>query len=276
MVDRPVQGLGEFERCRRIAGLLGRGRGNVPIAGSPFMLVSCAGMIAAASGKPTISVPPADCKLTDMTQGHRFPLGSILRGRLAERIITVLLERGGYRYTRLGIEELFDEIKYLPREEYLQLNLPDQLRTIPDLLVADQAVTWAKLVEVKYRRSFDEETAAELLDSLMYQRMYWPDSHAVIIIGQPFVPDGKFHQDYIRVIPPGDEEALTGRQLCTPYPDEERGLMERIWDSLPMLHTIFRFHDFDYFGEESLERLREFWKDADMITASIRELAQLF
>jgi len=38
---------------------------------------------------------------------------SLLKGRLAERILVTLLEQGGYRVTRLGIEELFDEVKYL-------------------------------------------------------------------------------------------------------------------------------------------------------------------
>ena len=68
---------------------------------------------------------------------------------MAERILTVLLERGGYRVTRLGIEELFEEVKYLDREQHLALGLPEQLRTLPDLLVTDPGVTWAKLIECK-------------------------------------------------------------------------------------------------------------------------------
>src|SRR5579872_2875103 len=81
---------------------------------------------------------------TYMTPSTTFSLQNLLRGRLAEQILTVLLERAGYRVTRLGIEVLFDEVKYLDRERYLALGLPEQLRTLPDILVADPGVTWAK------------------------------------------------------------------------------------------------------------------------------------
>ncbi len=89
-----------------------------------------------------------------MDSSGQFSLSNVLRGHLAERILTILLERAGYRVTRLGIEELFDEIKCLDRECYLALELPEQLRSIPDLLVANADMTWAKLIEVKFRRSF--------------------------------------------------------------------------------------------------------------------------
>lgn len=85
-----------------------------------------------------------------MMPSTSFFLQNLLRGRLAEQILTVLLERAGYRVTRLGIEVLFDEVKYLDLERYLALGLPEQLRTLPDLLVADPGVTWAKLIEVKF------------------------------------------------------------------------------------------------------------------------------
>src|ERR1700733_14038557 len=105
-----------------------------------------------------------------MIPSRPFSLANILRGRLAERILTILLERGGYRVTRLGIEELFDEVKYLDRERYLALGLPQQLRTLPDLLVADPGVTWARLLEVKFRHSFGRNTADELFATLSEQR----------------------------------------------------------------------------------------------------------
>lgn len=130
-----------------------------------------------------------------MTPREPFTLGNVLRGRLAERILTVLLERGGYRVTRLGIEEVFDEIKYLDREQYLTLGLPEQLRTLPDLLVTDPAVRWAKLIEVKFRLSFSRNTADKLISTLTEQRRLWPESIAVInhwpsILGGSTFPPG--------------------------------------------------------------------------------------
>jgi hypothetical protein len=47
-----------------------------------------------------------------MIPSQPSPLTNVLRGRLAERILTILLERGRYRVTRLDIEELFDALAY--------------------------------------------------------------------------------------------------------------------------------------------------------------------
>ena len=124
-----------------------------------------------------------------MTMGMTF--ASLLRGRLAERIIVSLLERGGFRVTRLGIEELLDEIKYLPRDQYVGLGLPPQLRTLPDLLVADPRVSWARLLEIKFRRRFDDEVARELHGAISEQRQFWPESWALVMIAEPFVEGGQ-------------------------------------------------------------------------------------
>ena len=209
-----------------------------------------------------------------MTSSPSFSLANILRGRLAERIFTVLLERGGYRVTRLGIEELFDEVKYLDRDHYLALGLPEHLRTLPDLLVADPGVSWAKLVEVKFRRSFSKDIADELYTTVAHQRSYWPQSYAVIIVAEPFLRGARFHQDYIRVIPPDDTECLKGPRGID-IPTNERDAMSLLWDQLPMLHNIFQFRDFKHFGEDGDNRRGDFWNSADFITAAIRELGNL-
>jgi hypothetical protein len=203
-----------------------------------------------------------------------FSLPNLLRGRIAERILTVLLERSGYRVTRLGIEELFDEVKYLDRERYFALGLPQQLRTLPDLLVADPGVTWARLLEVKFRRSFGRETAEELFATLSEQRSFWPESYTVVMLGEPFIPNARFHQDYIRVIPPEEVGRLRG-PFRIEIPSNERDSMQLLWEQLPMLTTIFRFRDFELFGERRDDRGRDFFSGADFITAAIRELGRL-
>ncbi len=191
---------------------------------------------------------------------------------MAERILTVLLERGGYRVTRLGIEELFEEVKYLDREQYLALGLPEQLRTVPDLLVADPGITWAKLIEVKFRRYFDRRTADDLLDVLTEQRRFWPESSAIIMLGNPFLPEARFHQDFIRVIPPRQTEILIGPRGVN-IPTDELSAMNLLWDQLPMLTSIFHFRDFEYFGEQGKHRARDFWSSADFITTALQDLA---
>jgi hypothetical protein len=209
-----------------------------------------------------------------MAQSTSLSLSNLLRGRLAEQVFTVLLERAGYRVTRLGIEVLFDEVKYLDREQYLALGLPDQLRTLPDFLVADPGVSWAKLIEVKFRRCFTRATAQELFATLTDQRLFWPQSYAVILVGEPFCPEDRFHQDYIRVIPPDQTARLLGPEGIN-IPVDERDAMQLLWAQLPMLSTIFRFSDFGLFGEQRDDRGCEFFGDADFITAAIRELGRL-
>lgn len=197
---------------------------------------------------------------------------SLLKGRLAERIIVTLLERGGFRVTRLGIEELFDEIKYLPRDQYLGLGLPPQLRTLPDLLVADPRVSWAKMLEIKFRRRFDAEVARELYSTLNDQRQYWPEAWALVMIAEPFFERARFHQDYVRLLGPGDLETLLPT-LPSNEPEDERHRMSRVWDGLPMLTKLFYHAHGD--DEYSRVQAQEFWKGADFVTAAIRELRSL-
>jgi hypothetical protein len=196
---------------------------------------------------------------------------SVLKGRIAERIIVTLLERGGFRVTRLGIEELFDEIKYLPREQYLALGLPPQLRSLPDLLVADPRVSWARMLEVKFRRRFDAEVARELYSTLADQRKSWPDAWSVIMIAEAFVAGGRFHQDYIRLIAPDDLDKLLGQPFT--FAPDERMRAEMIWNSLPMLTKLFYGAHGD--DEQGMRQAREFWTGADFITAAIKELRSL-
>ena len=138
---------------------------------------------------------------------------SVLKGRVAESVLIALLERSGYRVTRLGVEVLFDEVKHLDFQEYQRLNLPVQFRSLPDLLVADAEVEHAYLVEVKLRKRFDTETARELFDTLRRQREHWPQAYAVIMLTEPVYPDGRFHQDYIRVVPLAVTEKLVDPTL---------------------------------------------------------------
>jgi hypothetical protein len=60
-------------------------------------------------------------------------------------------------------------------------------RYLPDLLVASLEVSQAFLVEVKFRRSFDERSARGMFAELQRQRQHWPESYAVLMISEPFL-----------------------------------------------------------------------------------------
>ena len=94
------------------------------------------------------------------------------------------------------------------------------------------------------------------------------------MLGEPFIPHARFHQDYIRVIPPDGVDRLRG-PFGVEIPSNERDSMQLLWEQLPMLTTIFRFRDFEPFGERRGDRGRDFFSGADFITAAIRELGKL-
>jgi hypothetical protein len=51
--------------------------------------------------------------------------------------------------------------------------------------------------------------------------------------------------------------------------------MHLLWEQLPMITKIFRFRDFELFGEQRDDHGRDFLSGADFITAAIRELGRL-
>jgi hypothetical protein len=179
---------------------------------------------------------------------------NVVKAQITQTLLATLLERGGYRVTRLGIEELFGEIKYLDLSEYMALNLPLKLRYLPDLLVADLKMKNAYLVEVKFRLRFDDMSAKLLHQELSVQRERWPESHAVIMIAESFVPEGRFHQDYIRILRPDQTDVLVNSSL----PPEEK------WESLPQVYHVFK----------NLRKTSLLY-NADSITPTLRDLAEL-
>jgi hypothetical protein len=230
-----------------------------------------------------------DAKADRKLQTGMMNFASVLKGRVAESVLIALLERSGYRITRLGVEVLIDEVKHLDLQQYQQLNLPAQLRSLPDLLVADAEVEHAYLVEVKLRRRFDAETARELYATLRQQCEHWPQAYAVITLAEPMVPEGRFHQDYIRVLP-----LKTNEKLINPYYDrplrtstdrrpitvndflemmpDESVRMACVWDHLAQLQDVFRyFHQ----GKGNEQRGGQGQRNADFVTAALRDLRNL-
>lgn len=182
-----------------------------------------------------------------------FP--NVVKGQITQGLLTVLFERAGYRVTRLGIEELFGEIKHIDLPQYQALNLPLNLRSLPDLLVAELDLSKAFLVEVKFRKEFTEQAAQSLYGILKDQRTHWPNSYAVVMIANSFVKRGRFHQDYIRVVRPDLTELLIDARM-TP---------EQRWDGLPHLQHVFAKF------QGSIDNQA----NADLITTTLRDLAKL-
>ena len=183
---------------------------------------------------------------------------NIIKGRVTESLLMALFERGGYRVTRLGVEELIAEVKHLDLSQYQTLHLPLEIRFLPDLLIVDIDMTKAFLVEAKFRRKFDDLTCQSLHSQLSNQHGYWPQSHAVIMIAEPFMVDASFHQDFIRVVSP---------DLIPTLIDQNKSPSER-WEHLHHLQRVFK-----KFNAE--DRIIDVQKSADRLTQVLRDLRNL-
>ena len=204
---------------------------------------------------------------------------SLLKAQITQSLVKALFERAGYRVSRLGVEELYAEVIHLSEEQYLSMGLPLALRYLPDLLVADQALNTVYLVEVKYRRTFNEESMRSLYEKLKRQREFWPQSYGVIIVAEP---GGRFHQDHIRIVMPEKIEDLNPESpshvqeligttfkvnmLLEAY--KTRGC-SAVWDQLTILNRAF-----ERFGGNSPEAGQN-TSNADFLTGVLKELRKL-
>jgi hypothetical protein len=183
---------------------------------------------------------------------------NIIKGAVTQTLLSVLFERGGYRVTRLGIEELFSEIKHIELSNYVNLNLPMQLRSLPDLLIAETDMSHVFLVEVKIRKKFNEDSAESIFESPKEQRKYWPQAYVVIMVAEALNPTDRFHQDYVRVLRPSGHEALIDKRVP---------IVQR-WEKLEQLQRVFT-----KFNNDKL--VLDVQKAADTLTQTLRDLAKL-
>lgn len=151
------------------------------------------------------------------------------KGRVAQSVAVALLESGGYHVARLGVEEVVSEVKRLDVERYARLHVPNQLRTLPDLLVTDRELSTAHLVEVKFRIRFDQNATRELHDRLERQMVAWPGTIAALFIAQSLWPQQRSIQNHLRIVT---------REKLNVLVDSSNSLQQR-WERLETVHARF-------------------------------------
>jgi hypothetical protein len=197
-----------------------------------------------------------------------MPFEQVLKGRNAESSFVALLEQQGYHVVRTGVETLIQPVKRLDLRSYLRLGLPVPLRKMPDLLVLTADNAPACMVEVKYRRVFDAATARELVRTLAVQHAAWPGTYVAILLGRPIIPGGRYHQDYLRILPLARLEELVTTRFDLFRHEGMR--MRAIWEGLPQLQDVFRYF---YQSDDNRLRGRQGQYNADLMVRVLGNLA---
>ncbi|PZV08631.1 MAG: hypothetical protein DCF32_04385 [Leptolyngbya sp.] len=96
-----------------------------------------------------------------------------LKGAVTQALKKSLLIDAGYHVVPLGIEDVIREVNLLDKKNYLGWNLPAPLRKMPDFFVVDKDYKRHYLVEVKYRRVWDEAAFKRLYQGLLEQVRCW-------------------------------------------------------------------------------------------------------
>lgn len=107
-----------------------------------------------------------------------------MKGAVTQTLVKSLLEDAGYRVVPLGIEEVIRELSSIDQLQYLNLNLPQTLRSLPDFLVSDTSITRIWLVEVKYRRRWDAAAIQSLQAKLTEQALPWGPFFLLLFLGE--------------------------------------------------------------------------------------------
>lgn len=154
---------------------------------------------------------------------------NIVKGNVASAIATAILCKAGYGIKRFGIEEQFREASQLTYKEYEALELPDNVKSMPDFLVSDLETSFSRLLEVKFCRGAGLSSRNYLAQNTEKQRKFWPETHILLLVGaSPVANHNHTLDDFVRVIPPKEAGRIT-----------EKRSSEDFWKSLDTMQQAF-------------------------------------
>ncbi len=98
---------------------------------------------------------------------------SRLKGSLAQAVVKAAFSHWNYRVVPFGVEETLREVTSLDLEQYRKLKLPVTLRSAPDFIVASLDMSFAHLVEVKFRSKWSDVVRKNCRHELQRQVKHW-------------------------------------------------------------------------------------------------------
>jgi hypothetical protein len=133
-----------------------------------------------------------------------------LKGAVTQVLLKALLEDGGYRIVPLGIEEVIRELTMLSEEKYKALKLPAILRKLPDFFVSDESLGNSWLVEVKYRKEWNNQTRESLGKAIRPQVADWNPLYLMVFLGSPAKQDEEIPSSWMGLL----RLSIVHREVC--------------------------------------------------------------
>lgn len=178
-----------------------------------------------------------------------------LKGNITQSLVRALLQDGGYRIVPLGIEEVVREVAVLPQDQYTALGLPNVLRSMPDFFVSQADMQSCWLVEVKYRKTWNDATRKTLGDQIKPQVEAWGLVYLIVFLGSSAKKDTSLPSSWFGV----HKLAIREGELWTLQKD---GTPYKKWDELLWQH-FYRVQDFfpalsgkPQFEQQTLQQVR--------------------
>ena len=184
-----------------------------------------------------------------------------IKGTVSEALLQAILEDAGYRIIALGVEEILREVKPLRVQQYVELNLPEVVCRLPDFFVADRDLTQWWLMEVKYRRRW-EQARIDLESELVSQLRHFSPLHVLICVAESGQTNESNPPAWFRI---ATLELDASNRVAIRYPSGSLGLLrEADWHTLHRVQDIF-VQVGDRWPEQTLRK-------AKMVMQSLREL----
>lgn len=107
-----------------------------------------------------------------------------LKGSVTQALVRSLLTDAGISVVPLGVEEVVREVSELDIKQYHSLNLPQSLRKLPDFLAVNAERTQSWLIEVKFRKTWNDTVRDELGKTLSEQVCHWAPLYLILFWGE--------------------------------------------------------------------------------------------
>lgn len=180
------------------------------------------------------------------------------------------MEDVGYNVVPFGVEEVFREVKDFHNNGTLPA-LPMALKKMPDFIVVSPEKERIYMVEVKYRKCWNEETRAELAEKLKDQLSVWDPIYLMLFIGETVEDLGSSPSQIARISKITMKEDLL---YILNYPDEKE---EKTfpWDNVEFGKLLYLQSIFKKLDEKKSERTIAKMMPLIKILRDLREQEQI-